>query len=86
MNRHVDLGNCRFTRSRKLKTLIEQNENVFAGNSKLKIFGTLNCKSGKRMKMQNRVFFSNEIEALVLGFRPCCNCMRLAYKVWRANQ
>jgi hypothetical protein len=33
-----------------LKSKIKQQEILFAGNSKLKIYGTLHCKSGKRMK------------------------------------
>ena len=37
---------------------------VFAGNRKLKIYGRLNCSSGKRMKRENRLFFSSETEAM----------------------
>ncbi|HRJ31538.1 MAG TPA: Ada metal-binding domain-containing protein [Cyclobacteriaceae bacterium] len=47
----------------------------FAGNLRLKIYGTLKCFSGKRMKRTNRVFFESEEEALTLGFRPCKNCL-----------
>lgn len=52
----------------------------FAGNAKLKIYGTLKCKSGKRMKIENRVFFSTEKEAIENGFRPCGNCLRSKYQ------
>ncbi|HEV8513084.1 MAG TPA: Ada metal-binding domain-containing protein [Cyclobacteriaceae bacterium] len=48
----------------------------FAGNAKLKIYRTLSCHSGKRMKKENRVFFESEAEAISLGFRPCRNCMK----------
>jgi len=51
----------------------------FAGNLKLKIYGTLNCASGKRMKPENRVFFASDSEAAGAGFRPCGHCMREAY-------
>ena len=54
-----------------------------AGNAKLKIYGKLNCASGKRMKAGNRIFFKNEEEALQSGFRPCGNCMKQAYKDWK---
>ena len=37
---------------------------IFAGNKKLKIYGKLNCTSGKRMKKENRIFFSSEKEAV----------------------
>jgi DNA/RNA endonuclease YhcR with UshA esterase domain len=47
-----------------------------AGNKKLKIYGTLHCKSGKRMKKENRVFFESEDEAIKLGYRPCGHCVR----------
>ena len=59
-----------------LKQKIRNGDIALAGNSKLKIFGLLNCRSGKRMKKQNRVFFESEAEAILMGFRPCGNCMR----------
>ncbi|WP_235528591.1 Ada metal-binding domain-containing protein [Pedobacter sp. Leaf194] len=54
----------------------------FAGNRRLKIYGNLNCKSGKRMKMENRVFFATESDAIAHGFRPCGNCLKQKYKRW----
>jgi methylphosphotriester-DNA--protein-cysteine methyltransferase len=56
---------------------------LLAGNRRLKIFGKLNCASGKRMKRKNRIFFSSEDEAIENGFRPCGHCMRHEYKVWQ---
>ncbi|WP_281166870.1 Ada metal-binding domain-containing protein [Segetibacter koreensis] len=50
---------------------------------KLKIYGKLNCISGKRMLKQNRVFFCTEAEAIKNGFRPCGHCMRSDYKKWK---
>lgn len=61
---------------------IKQREIAFAGNRKLKIYGLLNCASGKRMKKQNRVFFVSETEALENGYRPCGNCMHKNYQAW----
>lgn len=55
-----------------------------AGNKMLKIFGTLHCVSGKRMKKEHRVFFSNVAEAHQLGFRPCGHCMREDYHQWKS--
>ena len=54
----------------------------FGGNARLKIYGTLDCKSGKRMKRDNRVFFKSASEAINDGYRPCGNCMREDYKEW----
>jgi methylphosphotriester-DNA--protein-cysteine methyltransferase len=81
---HVELGDTAFARSRQLKLLIDKGEVQFAGNRKLKIYGTLSCSSGKRMKTRNRVFFGSEDEAVALGYRPCGHCMRLAYLEWKA--
>ncbi|HSF55857.1 MAG TPA: Ada metal-binding domain-containing protein [Algoriphagus sp.] len=61
---------------------IRSKELVFGGNSRLKIYGTLVCKSGKRMKRENRVFFSSEKEALQHNYRPCGHCMRKEYNAW----
>jgi methylphosphotriester-DNA--protein-cysteine methyltransferase len=83
MIKHTSLGDTAFKRSRQLKILLDKKQVAFAGNSKLSIYGTLNCSSGKRMKPQNRVFFGSEAEAVELGFRPCGHCMPAAYKRWR---
>jgi len=69
MIRHIELNQSLFNLIRKEKV-------KFVGNAKLKIYGTLSCHSGKRMKKENRVFFKSEIEASSLGFRPCKNCMK----------
>jgi len=62
---------------------LKNKEIIFAGNQKLKIYGLLTCTSGKRMKKENRVFFSHEQEALALQYRPCGHCMRQAYLKWK---
>ncbi|MBS1506453.1 MAG: metal-binding protein [Bacteroidetes bacterium] len=67
--RHIDIGFA-------LHRQIRQGKITLAGNSRLKIYGLLSCYSGKRMKKENRVFFTDEAEALAHGFRPCKNCMR----------
>ena len=66
----------------KLVSQIRQKKVVFGGNQRLKIYGILQCKSGKRMKHKNRVFFASENEAVKNGFRPCGHCMKTAYKKW----
>ncbi|MBL0063205.1 MAG: metal-binding protein [bacterium] len=67
----------------ELRERIRQNKIQFAGNSKLKIYGTLACSSGKRMKRENRVFFATEPEAIAEGFRPCGRCLREKYSAWK---
>jgi methylphosphotriester-DNA--protein-cysteine methyltransferase len=65
--------------------LIKNGKVQFGGNKKLKIYGTLHCKSGKRMKMENRVFFRSEPEARQAGYRPCGHCMPAAYREWKLS-
>jgi len=85
MIRHTSLGDNPFKRSRRLKQLLIKNEIAFAGNLKLKIYGTLDCSSGKRMKVENRIFFSSIDEAVESGYRPCGHCMSDSYKWWKAS-
>lgn len=54
-----------------------------AGNRRLKIYGKMDCQSGKRMKKENRVFFKNKQEAHNAGYRPCGNCMREDFEAWK---
>lgn len=62
---------------------LKQQEIRFGGHLKLKIYGTLSCATGKKMKRENRVFFSSENEAIEHGFRPCGHCMKEKYKKWK---
>lgn len=55
----------------------------WGGNQKLRIYGTLKCRSGKRMNRENRVFFFSEEEAAKTGFRPCGHCMKSEYQKWK---
>lgn len=74
---HLNIG------GRALRSLIRHRKIQWAGNQRLKIYGTLKCSSGKRMKKENRVFFHSETEAQKMGYRPCGHCMREAYKIWK---
>lgn len=67
----------------KFKQLVKQGKITLGGNAALKIYGTLHCPPGKRMKKSNRVFFSNEDEAIAAGYRPCGHCMRQKYNEWK---
>lgn len=62
--------------SKELKKFIRNNKIRYGGNLRLKIYGTLSCISGKRMKKENRVFFGSEDEAIDYGFRPCRHCLK----------
>ena len=67
----------------ELRRLIHQQQLTMVGNLSLKIYGKLSCKSGKRMKKENRVFFKNEAEAIEFDFRPCGHCLRDEYVRWK---
>lgn len=73
-------------RKRLVFKKIQSGEILFAGNKRLKIYGTLRCKSGKRMKTNNRVFFASEKEALDLGYRPCGHCLKQKYEDWKKRR
>lgn len=83
MIKHFDLGNNPEERRRKLASLIRKGQISLAGYRKGKIYGLLSCSSGKRMKVENRVFFKNESEALANGYRPCGTCLPQAYRIWK---
>ncbi|WP_339608401.1 Ada metal-binding domain-containing protein [uncultured Roseivirga sp.] len=74
---HTEINNS------ELHGKIRRREIRWAGNRKLKIYGTLNCASGKRMKRENRVFFHSLDQAKLNGFRPCGHCMRTEYLNWK---
>jgi methylphosphotriester-DNA--protein-cysteine methyltransferase len=77
MIKHLEI-----TDSDLLKKIFRK-EIAFGGNKKLKIYGTLQCKSGKRMKRENRVFFVSENEAIQNNYRPCGHCLGEKYKLWK---
>ena len=77
MVRHIDI------RDSELRKRIRQREILTGGNIKAKIYGKLNCQSGKRMKRENRIFFRSGNEAIKNGFRPCGQCLRSEYKNWK---
>ena len=76
---HSNLG------SSDLRALIRAGKIRFGGNRRLKIYGTLQCSSGKKMKRENMVFFSSKKAAVASGYRPCGHCMRAAYKKWKES-
>jgi methylphosphotriester-DNA--protein-cysteine methyltransferase len=71
---------------RSLRMMIHNRALSIGANARLKIYGTLSCRSGKRMTKKNRVFFNSEEEAVSKGYRPCSNCMRQAYRHWKTKQ
>jgi len=76
---HNDINSAAF------KSLVKKGEIVLAGNRKLKIYGTLHCTSGKRLKVKNRMFFASEQEAIAAGYRPCGHCMKNVYQQWKVD-
>lgn len=46
----------------------------YAGWQLGKIFGRLDCKSGMRMKKENRVFFLTWKDSIEAGYQPCKKC------------
>ena len=83
MIRHTALGANAAQRTRRLHSLIRSGAIALGGNARLKIYGTLHCKSGKRMKTDNRVFFASPAQARAAGYRPCGHCLKKEYRAWR---
>jgi len=80
---HTALGHHPFEMKRRLYLLVQSGHIRLGGNKRLKIYGTLQCTSGKRLSINNRVFFATATEAQSAGYRPCGHCMRAAYMLWK---
>ncbi len=69
-----------------------ETKGTLGGNRRLKIYGRLDCPSALRAIKgggpypRYRVFFADEATAIAAGYRPCGNCMREAYRQWRAAE
>ena len=63
--------------SQRRKIVISREPGKYAGWKPGKVFGRLDCKSGMRMKKENRVFFLTVQDALEAGYRPCLKCKPL---------
>jgi methylphosphotriester-DNA--protein-cysteine methyltransferase len=77
MIKHIDISD------QDVRKLIRRKKIMLGGNRNLKIYGLVRCKSGKRMKRENRVFFTDRNEAIDNGYRPCGSCMPAEYKKWK---
>ena len=86
MLRHIELGPTDRERRARIEVLIKSGEISLGGYRKGKIYGLLTCKSGKRMKLVNRISFRNETEALDAGYRPCGHCLAEKYKIRKATK
>lgn len=80
MFHHSKLSNEEF------RSFIRKREIKLGGNKQLRIYGTLSCRSGKRMKKENRVFFTSGEEAIREGYRPCGHCMKKEFRTWQENK
>ena len=77
--KHADLTDA------EVFTKIRRGEIALAGHRPRKVYGRLDCRSGRtKMKRHNRVFFASEAEAIQAGYRPCAVCMPEAYRAWKA--
>lgn len=69
----------------EVRALIKAGGITLGGNKRLKIYGLLNCRSGKRMHKENRVLFTSVHDAKQMGYRPCGHCMKKEYTIWKKN-
>ena len=75
------------------KFYLSAEKGQLGGNGAMKIYGRLDCGSALRAIRKygdaypsHRVFFRNETDAVAAGFRPCGNCMKAHYKLWKAGK
>ena len=80
MTQHSDITEM------QLRALIHAGNLSFAGHKNLKIYGLLSCSSGKRMKRENRVFFTSDVDALQADYRPCGHCLNQKYRDWKLQR
>ena len=64
---------------------------TLGGHRRNKIYGTLDCKGAARwiargFYVKQRVFFADEQTAIAAGYRPCSECLREKYKIWKTNR
>ncbi|WP_461083981.1 Ada metal-binding domain-containing protein [Spirosoma flavus] len=86
MIRHTELGATPYARLRTLVKLIRSSSVTLGGHRPGKIYGRLDCRTGKRMKPENRVFFRDVPEAVSAGYRPCAVCLPETYTLWKRDQ
>jgi hypothetical protein len=53
------------------------------------IYGRLDCPGAlraiaRRGYVRHRVFFADEPAAIAAGYRPCWECQREAYRLWKS--
>lgn len=63
---------------------------ALGGYRKLRIYGSLDCKSAKRAiakghYVKHRVFFADEPTAIAAGYRPCQKCLPKRYAKWKSD-
>ncbi|WP_316811678.1 Ada metal-binding domain-containing protein [Pedobacter heparinus] len=85
MYQHITFGETAQERKRNLGSLIRSGVITLGGYKKAKVYGLLNCSSGKRMKIENRVFFKDVKEAINNGYRPCGHCLPEEYNLWKVD-
>ena len=70
------------------KTYLSDMPGALGGNKSTRVYGRLDCSIAlthiaKGGYVKNRVFFANEQDAKAAGYRPCANCMKSEYKIWK---
>jgi len=63
----------------------------WGGHRGARIYGRLDCPSALRAiarggYARHRVFFADEVTAIVAGYRPCASCCADRYQAWKADQ
>lgn len=70
----------------QVRAMLKCGDIKFAGHKGYKVWGLLTCATGKKMKRENRVFFTSQEAAEKNGYRPCGSCQRAAFNRWKSQQ
>ncbi|GHO84909.1 metal-binding protein [Dictyobacter formicarum] len=65
-----------------------EQKGTFGGNKAGRIYGGFDCPDANRaiakgQYVQHRVFFADELTAILAGYRPCARCMKERYPLWK---
>lgn len=72
------------------KEYLSTERGKLGGHKGLKVYGKLDCPTAikwieKGYYVTNRVFFKDEYDAIMAGYRPCGSCQKEKYQEWKTD-
>ncbi len=66
-------------------------QGTLGGHRRRRVYGRLDCPTALSLirrgmfRVDQRVFFATEADAVAAGYRPCGSCLRDGYREWRQS-